>query len=172
MTRIGVAIAVPEPYGDQLQRYRASFGDPNADAIPTHITLMPPTSLHDADSADLEGHLAKVAASHPPFVTRLQGTGSFRPVSPVVFIAMAEGIADCETLADAVRSGPLTCEPIFPYHPHVTIAHDLPEERLQAAAVALAGYSCSFQVRSFSLYVHGEDGVWRPQRDYTLTGSR
>ncbi len=41
MSTIGVAIAVPEPWAGELQRYRASFGDPLAEAIPTHITLVP-----------------------------------------------------------------------------------------------------------------------------------
>ena len=40
---IGVAIAIPEPYGSQLQSMRASFGDSLAEAIPTHVTLLPPT---------------------------------------------------------------------------------------------------------------------------------
>ena len=171
MSRIGVAIAVPEPYGAELQRHRASFGDPRAYAIPTHITLLAPTSVYDADVPDLESHLDKVASSHAPFVVRLHGTGSFRPVSPVVFVAMAEGIADCETLADAVRSGPLARELTFPYHPHVTVAHDLPDAKLQAAAEALAEYSATFEARSFCLYIHGDDWVWRPHREFTfLTG--
>jgi hypothetical protein len=30
----------------------------------------------------------------------------------------------------------------------------------------LAGYDARFSVRSFSLYVHGGDGFWRPRRDF------
>ncbi|MGC5413367.1 2'-5' RNA ligase family protein, partial [Streptomyces sp. DT225] len=40
---LGVSIAVPEPYGSLLQERRASFGDPAAHGIPTHVTLLPPT---------------------------------------------------------------------------------------------------------------------------------
>ena len=40
---IGVAIEVPDPHGPELQRWRADFGDPLADAIPAHVTLLPPT---------------------------------------------------------------------------------------------------------------------------------
>ncbi len=40
---IGVSIPVPEPYGSLLQRRRAGFGDPAAHAIPSHVTLLPPT---------------------------------------------------------------------------------------------------------------------------------
>ena len=48
---IGVAIAIPEPYGGELQRVRESYGDPLARSIPTHITLLPPTEVQ-ADDLD------------------------------------------------------------------------------------------------------------------------
>ena len=41
-TTIGVAIAVPDPWGARLQDYRTALGDTSAVGIPTHITLMPP----------------------------------------------------------------------------------------------------------------------------------
>ena len=44
MPTIGVAIALPEPWATQLQDYRASLGDETAGSIPTHITLVPPSS--------------------------------------------------------------------------------------------------------------------------------
>ena len=47
---IGVAIDIPAPWGEQLQNWRAEFGDPMAKAIPPHITLLPPTALHAASS--------------------------------------------------------------------------------------------------------------------------
>jgi hypothetical protein len=34
----------------------------------------------------------------------------------------------------------------------------------------LGDYDCSFEVAAFSRYEHGEDGVWRPQRGFALTG--
>ena len=168
MTTIGVAIPVPEPWASELQRYRAAFGDPLADAIPTHVTLVPPTAVEDELTA-IERHLAKVATTTEPFVLRLRGTGTFRPVSPVVFIAVAEGISSCEVLADAARSGMLAQPLAFPYHPHVTVAHDIDDQALDTAFDRLADYECLFEVEAFSLYVHGIDGVWRPQRSFPLT---
>ena len=49
MTRreFGVAIGLPEPIHSELQGWREKLGDPNAAAIPPHITLLPPTALHD-----------------------------------------------------------------------------------------------------------------------------
>ncbi len=169
MSTIGVAIAIPEPWADDLQRHRASFGDPQATAIPTHITLVPPTDVGD-DLARLEDHLTSVAESQAPFRLRLRGTGTFRPVSPVVFIAVSEGISACELLADAARSGPLQQDLMFPYHPHVTVAHHLEESALDRAYEVLESFDCAFDVVDFHLYSHGDDGMWRPSRTFVLGG--
>jgi len=165
---IGVAIAIPEPYGRELQRLRERFGDPMAHAIPTHVTLLPPTLVHDFEREKINEHLGEAAASERPFVMGLRGAGTFRPVSPVVFVQLAVGIADCERLEKLVRSGPLERSLRFPYHPHVTVVHDLPDDVLDEAFGALTGYSADFTVSGFSLYEHGRDGVWRPQRGYAL----
>lgn len=165
---IGVAIPIPEPYGRMAQRRRESFGDPLATAIPTHITLLPPTTVDGAAMAGIEDHLVRIARTERAFWIRLRGTGTFRPVSPVVFVALADGIGGCEQLQARVASGPLVREPTFPYHPHVTIAHHLPEEVMDRAFKELAGYRADFEVWGFSLYEHGRDGVWRPQRDFVF----
>ena len=169
MSTIGVAVAIPEPYATELQTHRASFGDPRASAIPTHVTLVPPTKPA-ASMAEVTDHLYAVASRHPPFGLRLRGTATFRPVSPVVFVNVTEGISECELLAQSVRSGPLAQELTFPYHPHVTVAHHLSEEELDRAYEVLADYDCAFDVRAFQLYVHGDDGVWRPDAAFSLAG--
>jgi 2'-5' RNA ligase len=170
MTTIGVAISIPDPYGAELRRYRAEFGDPMAASIPTHVTLLPPTELADTALDRVDEHLRSVAARFPPFRIRLRGTATFRPVSPVVFVPLAEGISSCEVLQEQVRSGPLEVSLRFPYHPHVTVAHDLAKEALDRAYEELAGYDCAFEVDRFSRYEHGADGVWRPQQAFRLTG--
>jgi 2'-5' RNA ligase len=169
VSTIGVAIAIPEPYATELQTHRASFGDPQAGAIPTHVTLVPPTRL-ETPLAAAAAHLVGVATRHAPFGLRLRGTATFRPVSPVVFVNVTEGISECELLAQDVRSGPLRQELAFPYHPHVTVAHHLSEDALDRAYEALADYDCVFAVSAFQLYVHGDDGVWRPDASFTLSG--
>jgi 2'-5' RNA ligase len=91
-------------------------------------------------------------------------------VSPVVFVMLAEGISSCEVLQSLVRSGPLEVSLRFPYHPHVTVAHDVDRASLDKAFRVLADYDCSFEVAMFCRYEHGEDGVWRPQRGFALSG--
>jgi 2'-5' RNA ligase len=100
----------------------------------------------------------------------LRGTASFRPVSPVVFVPLVEGIADCERVEERIRSGPLRRELRFPYHPHVTVAHDLDEQGLDRASAALKDYEARFSVWGFTLFEQDGGGVWRPQRDFPFGG--
>jgi 2'-5' RNA ligase len=165
---IGVAIPIPDPYGPELQRYREACGDPLARSIPTHITLVPPVQVPGPSIEVIERHLRAVAADERPFPILLRGTGTFRPISPVVFVALAIGISECENLESRVRRGPLDHRPNFPYHPHVTVAHHLPDDLLDRAFKELSEYQAEFPVWGFSLYEHGQDGVWRPQRDFAF----
>ncbi|GHJ61316.1 phosphoesterase [Nocardioides sp. OK12] len=167
---IGVAVAIPEPWGSQLQDYRTRIGDTTATQIPTHITLVPPTEVEADAVADVEAHLAQAAAGVDPFAVHLRGTGTFRPVSPVVFVAVAEGIAGCEQLAGAVRRGPLDVDLAFPYHPHVTVAHELEDSVLDEVFEDLARFECRFDVDHFHLYVHDQQRGWRPTREFALAG--
>lgn len=169
MPTIGVAIAIPEPWATRLQDYRTAIGDHTAARIPTHITLVPPTELGvGVDAGEVERHLGEVAGRHRQFGIHLRGTGTFRPVSPVVFVSVAQGISQCEQLASAARSGPLASELAFPYHPHVTVAHHLADDLLDRAFEELSGFDCTFEVEEFHLYGHDETVGWKPEQAFAL----
>jgi 2'-5' RNA ligase len=165
---IGVSIAVPDPFGSTLQEFRVSLGDDSAKHIPTHITLVPPAEVPATSLDAVVAHLTDAAAASQPFRVRLRGTGTFRPVSPVVFVGVVEGIAGCEMLQSATRRGPLAVDVSFPYHPHVTVAHDLDDEQLDRAFAELADYEAGFEVDQFWLYVHDERHGWRPTQAFML----
>lgn len=171
-TTIGVAIAVPDPWGARLQEYRTALGDTSAVGIPTHITLMPPFEAGVDELEKIEEHLEDTARTRAPFRVHLRGTGTFRPVSPVVFVTVVEGISGCEQLAFAIRRGPLAADLAFPYHPHVTVAHHLDDHRLDRAFSELADFECTFEAAHFSLYVHDRDQGWVPTRNFPLTGGQ
>jgi 2'-5' RNA ligase len=158
---IGVAIPVPAPFAATLEQWRAEFGDPMATAIPAHITLLPPSVVPVTALATVRDHLKTVADGQAPFDVHLRGTGTFRPVSPVVFVQLAEGVAQCEQLEQQVRSGVLARDLSFYYHPHVTVAHRVDDAALDRAFATLAAFEAQFLVDGFSLYEHGADGVWR-----------
>jgi 2'-5' RNA ligase len=163
---VGVTIELPEPYGSELAAWRARLGDPSAEKIPPHITLLPPTATAGDVLTKFIDHLHGVAAAHQPFRVRLLGTGTFRPVSPVVFVAVVEGAEGCAEVQADVRSGPIARELHFPYHPHVTVAHDLPEPQLDFALTALADYEAEFEAQGFALFERDRDGYWHPGREF------
>ncbi|MEW2509873.1 2'-5' RNA ligase family protein [Streptomyces sp. NPDC046870] len=169
---IGVSIAVPEPHGSLLQERRAGFGDAAAHGIPTHVTLLPPTEVDEADLPAIDAHLAEVATSGRPFPMRLSGTGTFRPLSPVVYVRVVRGADACAWLQQRIRdaSGPVARELQFPYHPHVTVAHGIDEAAMDRAFEDLAEFEAEWPCTGFALYEQGADGVWRKLCEYAFGG--
>ncbi|AXT84106.1 2'-5' RNA ligase [Aeromicrobium sp. A1-2] len=165
---IGISIPVPEPFGSQLQDERAGFGDPMASTVPSHITLIPPVPCEPDGLVDVATALERASATMSPYSMRLRGTGTFRPVSPVVFVTVSEGISQTELLAGCIRRTLDVPEPDFPFHPHVTVAHNLDDTGLDRAYDALGDFDCTFTVDSFALYLHDEVEGWVPQRDFLL----
>jgi 2'-5' RNA ligase len=165
---VGVAIAIPQPHASVLTRWRRQVGDPAADLVFPHVTLLPPTPV-PADAMDeVEQHLAKAAEASSPFAMHLSGTGTFRPLSPVVFIQIARGVSDCEVLERDIRSGPLDRELHFPYHPHVTVAQEVPDAALDAAYEGLSTFIARFAVDSFVLFSRNGGGAWTWRREFPL----
>ena len=104
---IGVAIALPSHYAAQVRAVREAAGDPLAEVVPPHITLLPPTAV-DVDSLDeVMRHLRDVAAGTSPFEVRLDEVGTFRPVSPVVYLGLRSGAEECNLLQMRVRDWPV-----------------------------------------------------------------
>ena len=167
---LGVVVPIPEPWSQLFVDWRAKVGDSQATSVPPHVTLLPPTEVPLADRSLISAHLAEVAATHPPFDMHLSGTGTFAPVSAVVFVAVARGIGNCELIANDVRRGPLARSLSYPYHPHVTVAHDVPPDMLDLAYSGLSDLSAEFRVEHFTEFEQTPDGAWVVAREYPLTG--
>ncbi|WP_205324055.1 2'-5' RNA ligase family protein [Glycomyces sp. YM15] len=165
---VGVAIPVPSPWREILDEARIASGDLLGGTVPAHLTLLGPTEIPATALGPYREHLEGVAAACPPFDLHLRGTGSFRPVTEVVFVAVVDGIAVCEQLESAICRGPAGRERNFPYHPHVTIAQNVGTAALDRAFQSLAGFEAKFLVDSFTLYTHPSPGDWTSE---TLTGA-
>lgn len=172
---LGVAVELPEPYAVALADARRASGDPAADHMAPHITLVPPVLVTAADE-EVDEVLRAAAARIARFDVHLRGTGTFRPVSEVVFVAVAAGIGSLEQLAAELRVRPLDPPRRFPYHPHVTVAMDVPTAALDEAYGRLSDFEARFEVASFRLYEHeahepaDEGRRWHAVRDFPLTG--
>ncbi|MBA3279159.1 MAG: 2'-5' RNA ligase family protein [Geodermatophilaceae bacterium] len=171
MSVLGIAIPIPDPLGSLLTEWRIKVGDRLAQLIPPHVTLLPPTDVSGMPLQELHEHLDLVAARHPPFQLHLAGTGSFRPVSQVVFVNVADGISACELLAGDIRSGLLSRPLTFPYHPHVTIAHDVSPDMLDLAYDGLLYVDQRIQVDAFCAFEQDLSGRWVPVTRYPLRGA-
>jgi 2'-5' RNA ligase len=79
-------------------------------------------------------------------------------------------VADCEVLERTIRSGPLARELAFPYHPHVTVAMDIDDARLDDAYEGLAGFVARFRVDSVVLFSRDPDGRWQWRKEFPLGG--
>ncbi len=165
---VGVSIAIPEPFGEALRDKRRSFGDELADRIPSHITLAPPLLVEPGEIESFADDLRELAEVYQPFTVSLLGTGTFRPISPVVFVAISEGIAPIETLAEGVRKAIGAPVPEFPFHPHVTVAHNLSDEALDVALEDLRDFRASFVVDAIHLYVDDAERGWVPTHRFGL----
>ncbi|GAA3317889.1 2'-5' RNA ligase family protein [Arthrobacter ramosus] len=165
---VGVILGFPQEVAQELQKWRASFGDPMADVIPAHITLVTTTPAQDWE-ATLE-HVRDIARRQTPFKITISGTGSFRPVSPVVFLKVEDGFEECVGLHEQLQTGPLERDLPFPYHPHVTVAHDVAPESLDEAETVLKNYSATFPVVSMGLYEHDDNGIWQLREELDFGG--
>ena len=160
---VGLTIPLPEPWAAQVRIVRAEAGDPLAHVIAPHVTLVPPTVVERGDVPAIAAHVERVAGRTAPFVLRACGVGTFRPVSPVVYVALQDGGPQCDSLQQVLRrqGGPLATALRFPFHPHITLAHEVSDDSLDAAARAGADIDASLVVERISLHRLAEDGSWQ-----------
>ncbi|WP_375480659.1 2'-5' RNA ligase family protein [uncultured Jatrophihabitans sp.] len=168
---VGVAVAIPQPHASVLAKWRRLVGDPVAGLVFPHVTLLPPTPVPAGSLPDIEQHLSVAAKTTQPFVMHLAGTGTFRPTSPVVFVQVATGVSDCELLEREIRDGPLARELEFPYHPHVTVAQELADDRLDEAYEGLQDFVARFTVDRFVLFYREPGGRWDWRSEFPLGDS-
>lgn len=168
---IGVSFDIPADLAERVSAARHEVGDPFASLVRPHITLLPPTPVREKLLIGVLDHLYRVFSRTAAFDVVLRGTDTFRPVSPVVFLPLVEGGRRCSRLAAEVRSGPLDVELAFPYHPHVTVAQNVDDEALDAAAAKLADVNKRFTARGARVDLQQSDGSWSPHSAFEFSAS-
>ncbi|RAX19708.1 2'-5' RNA ligase family protein [Actinomyces sp. Z5] len=159
---LGVTIVLPEPWATRVRGVRLAVGDPHGNAIPPHVTLLPPTAVEKTELDAVTAHVSRVAAASAPFTLRVAGVGTFRPVSPVVFLGVAEGGPAIDALQQDLRAadGPLNRGLRFPFHPHITLAHEVDDAALDRATHAGQDIAATFVVDRIHLQRLAPDGSW------------
>ena len=164
---VGVVIDLPEPHASVIRGWRERSGDHQGAVIPPHVTLLPPTSVRRGLLDGAVTHLQTVATEVEPFSMELGGTQTFRPASQVVYVQIVNGMVECKQLETLIRRGPLERPREFPFHPHVTVAHDVDEAALDAAYEGLSEFVARFRVNEFALFTR-EQGMWTEQQKFGL----
>jgi 2'-5' RNA ligase len=169
--RLGVVLLVPEPRSIELDGIRRALGDESLGRIPAHVTLVPPVNVRDDDLGATFDLLHEVAAGCPPLELVLGPVASFAPVNPVAYLKVtgdAGELARLVGLKDDLHAGSLDRPEDWPFVPHVTVATELPEDRLAAAVVALSEISVPVRFDRVHVLAEQEGHVWVPVADAAL----
>jgi 8-oxo-dGTP pyrophosphatase MutT (NUDIX family)/2'-5' RNA ligase len=168
--RLGVIARLPEPLGIHVQAWRRALGDPVAGRVAPHLTLVPPQTVAERDLDRAVALVERAAAGSVPFVVELAGAATFLPDAPVAYLTVREGGSALHDLEVALQASPLDRR-THPFHPHVTVLQDRPDDRIEAAAAELAGFRAAFPVRELALMREDRDKVWRPLATATVGAS-
>ena len=165
--RLGVIARLPEPLGIHVQSWRRALGDPAAGRVAPHLTLVPPQTVPERELDRAVALVERAAAEAVPFLVELDGAATFLPDNPVAYLVVREGGPALHALETALQASPLDRR-THPFHPHVTVTQDLPDERIEAAARELAGFRATFPVREVALLREDRDKTWRPVATATV----
>ena len=168
--RLGVVLLVPEPWKLEVDGIRRALGDEALARIPTHLTLVPPITVREEDLPAAFDVLHQSAAACPVLDLTLGPVTTFAPVNPVAYLKVSAEPGTMSRLVglkDALHSGPLDRPEDWPFVPHVTVA-ELPQERLDAACVALADYSAQVTIERVHVLAEEDGHVWTSVADAPL----
>ncbi|WP_113717056.1 2'-5' RNA ligase family protein [Arthrobacter dokdonensis] len=164
---LGVIITMPPALAAELHAWRESYAGPGNGVVPAHITLV--SGRARRSWAEAAAHVRSVARHGSPFAISLRGTGTFAPVSPVVFLKLEQGVGECQELHEELLAGPVEHLLDFEFRPHLTVAHDLDPDTMARAEAELAGFQAELEVTSIGLYDYSESG-WALYEELALGG--
>ncbi|UYQ78241.1 2'-5' RNA ligase family protein [Glutamicibacter sp. JL.03c] len=162
---LGVVIPVPQPHRDALRAWRQEFGGAATEPIAPHITLVSGSYLNTWEQAAAQ--VRQVASGTKPFTIELGAARTFRPASDVVYLPLLSGADHCWALHRRLLGDALRHESSFAYHPHLTIAQDVPAAQLDAAQAALSTTDMVFEADRVQLF-DTRGGQWNLSEDIDL----
>jgi 2'-5' RNA ligase len=123
-----LVIYIPEPLGsflDDLRRELVPSYNPHA-----HVSVLPPRSLRD-DWRIASEQVRALTETWPPFDIELTGVDVFCKTD-VLYLEVGAGARELREMHDAMNCRALAFEEHFPYHPHITLAQDVPHHEVHA----------------------------------------
>lgn len=121
-----LVIYIPDRLGrflDDLRRELVPHYKPCA-----HVSVLPPRPL-SVDWRLASEQLRELAEMWRPFDIELTEVGVF-PVTDVIYLELGEGAEQFRQMHAAMASKWLAFEEPYAYHPHVTLAQEIPHEQV------------------------------------------
>jgi 2'-5' RNA ligase len=125
-----LVIYIPAPLGnflDDLRRELVPHYNPHA-----HVSVLPPRPLA-VDWREASAQARALIEGWTPFDIELSSIERF-PVTDVVYIDIGPGASQLRRIHATMNSSALAFQEPFPYHPHVTLAQEMPHEQVQPLA--------------------------------------
>jgi 2'-5' RNA ligase len=117
-----LVIYIPDPLGrflDDMRRDLVPGCNPHA-----HVSVLPPRPLA-VDWQVASEQVRRLASGRQPFDIVLGDIRMF-PVTNVIYIELAKGTDELFEMHDAMNSAALEFDEPFAYHPHITVAQEIP----------------------------------------------
>jgi 2'-5' RNA ligase len=153
---------IPDPLARFLDELRVAL-TPGAKPR-AHVTILPPRPLHN-ELKDAVRQMAEESRSVHPFRVEMGEIQVF-DASHVVYLEITHGANELRELYTLLNRGALAYKENFPYHPHITIAQDIPPDEAPRLAIIAkerwAGYQGprGFSVTSLSFVQHVAPSIW------------
>jgi len=168
-----LVIYIPDPLGrflDDLRRKLVPGCNPHA-----HVSLLPPRPLA-VDWSVASDQVGNVLRGWAPFDIELTGVKVFA-VTDVVYLEIGNGAAELRKVHQAMNAGPLAFQEPFVYHPHITLAQELPRDQVpdtgDLAACLWREYSGPrrFQADRATFVQNSLGNSWIDLAEYSLGGT-
>ena len=172
--RLGVVLLVPQPLATEIDGARRALGDEARPRIAPHITLVPPVNVAERDLPRAFTVVRTAASTIAPLTLRIGPVDTFAPVNPVAYLRVGgepRMLEAFEQLRTMCLEGPLerSSERSRPeFVPHVTVANELSEPRLETAAQVLSDFSVQTTIDRVHVLAELPGRLWRPVADAPL----
>lgn len=141
---LGVYVNLPQPWSAFISNKRMEIGDSLAENCAPHITLLPPTPVAKSQLNTFLKDLKHIADTSKSFWVGLDSSSNFLPVSTVSFIKVSYGYDECKVLHDKIYGCVENASPRFPFHPHVTLAHNISVEKIRDIQSDFSDFKAAF----------------------------
>jgi 2'-5' RNA ligase len=118
---------IPGPLGSFLTDLRTELV--SSCRLQSHVTVLPPRILSTPPS-ELIAQLRAKSRKLEPFEVEL-GELEIFPVTNVIYISISSGFQEMNRLHAALGDGLFAYSEPYPFHPHITLAQEIPLETVQ-----------------------------------------